>query len=652
MKFVAILWLVLTVNWAYAQTDDAKEYVSALVNKDISPEQACKDYPEILKNNPEEDQLIYLLSILSEISFYYDRSCAEQYEGELLQRVNQSGKPMPFRYYAQYKAHAYMGQAQYDSALAIVDSALALGHGEKYGLEASLNTIRGSIFYYQRQYKKSAEAFANSVKAAELAEDTMQYITALVNTGSAYNGLGYSHTALGYFEKAYEFSSQFESYQSLLIRNNLSALLIGLNYYDQAAKILEEMISDPELTAYPNHEARYLAYANAGSVCAQDPNLLSHCDSIVQLVTYAFEHTEHYKVVISSVLFELYYANYGVDRATEYFSSIKTELMSDTNTFVSDYDNVLYHVYKRNIDKLPFTDEEWMGLESAFFNADNARALERYYNLTARLLDYRGSFEQSSQYWYLTDSLAEVNQVEADSTRIQDFAAKYDLEVLSLEKEAAELELKNEKRISRLYQYGLFGALFSGVLIVLLLWSNMRKSAKKREILEERAQVIQKEKTVLEREKLQMQREMELDNRIISFSSFVMENGMRWYQRLKEITEKVKDTEVKKELLDIRHNLHLFLRANENTESNELLNVALKNQEGLIKDPEVATELNSTEKRVLALSAKGLSTKEIAELLGFSLAYINNIRSSIRKKLSIPPKTSIEDFVSTENLDR
>lgn len=652
MKGILSLWFVLACMFvAHPQTDDAEEYMKRFAKKEISGEQACKDYPELLAENGD-DQLVFLLSILSEITFYHDAECAAQYDAMVRRRVMSSGRPVHYRYYAQYKAHAFMGKGLYDSALAVVDTALSLDHEGRYGLEASLNTIRGSIFYYQRQYKNSANAFSKAVEAAQMSEDTAQYITALVNTGSAYNGLGYSHTALGYFEKAYEYSSHFDAYQDLLIRNNLSAILIGLNYYEQASDILEDMISDSELKDYPNHEARYLAYANAGSVCAEDSSLLSHCDSIFELVEYAYANTEHYRVVISSVQFELYHSYYGLDRAIEYFSSVRGEIMKDTGSFVSDYDNVLYHAFKSNIDKLPFSLEEWKALEPAFLATDNAHALERYYSLSARIMESRGDFASSTQYWRMTDSLAEINQMESDSTRIQDFAAKYDLEVLSLEKEAAELELQNEKRISRLFQMGLYGALALGMVIVLLLWLNMRKSARKREVLEERAQVIQKEKVVLEREKLQMQRELELDSRIISFSSFVMENGIRWYERLKKITEKVKDPEVKRELLDIRHNLHLFLKANENTESNELLNVALRNQENLIKDQDVATELNSTEKRVLALSAKGLSTKEIAELLGFSVAYINNIRSSIRKKLNIPPKTSIEDFIATEGLDR
>jgi DNA-binding CsgD family transcriptional regulator len=312
----------------------------------------------------------------------------------------------------------------------------------------------------------------------------------------------------------------------------------------------------------------------------------------------------------------------------------------------------LYRAYKDHIEKFPFSEEEWRNLEPAFLNADNAGVLERYYHLMARLIAHRKQFEESVRYWSLADSLAEVNQLEKDSTTIQDFAAKYELEILSLEKEVAQQELKNERRITKLYQLGLYGVVIFGVLIILLLASNMRKSAKKRKVLEERAEVIQKEKAVLEREKIQIQREMELDNRIISFSSFIMENGLAWYERLKRVTGKVKDTQVKKELLDIRHNLNLFLRANENSDANELLYVALKNQEGLISDNPVTSDLNSTEKRVLALSAKGLSTKEIAELLDFSVAYTNNIRSSIRKKLNIPPKTSIEDFIVTEGLDR
>ena len=648
---LSILLFTVSTTLSIAQTDDAKQYMERLANKEISGEQACEDYPQLLAQN-DNDQLVFLLSILSEITFYYDAECGARYDTLLRQRVKESGRPVHFRYYAQYKAHAFMSKAEYDSALAIVDSALSLDHEGRYGLEASLNTIRGSIFYYQREYKNSAEAFADAVEAAQLSTDTAQLITALVNTGSAYNGLGFNHTALGYFEKAYDYSSHFESYQDLLIRNNLSAILIGLNYYDQAAEILQSMIDDPALREYSNHEARFLAYANAGTVCAENSDLMTHCDSIFELVKYAYDNTEHYKVVISSVLFELYNAYYGIDRAVDYFESVRNELLADTNSFVSDYDNVLYSVFKDRIEKLPFTVSEWKNLEPFFESIDNHKALERYYSLSARLMKEQSEFELSTRYWSLADSLSILNDKESDSTRIQDFAAKYDLEMLSLEKEAAELELENEKRLTQLYQAGLYGALGLSVLIVVLLWLNMRKSARKRELLEEKAQVFQREKEILSREKLQIQRELELDSRIISFSSFVMENGMEWYERLKEITERVKDSEVKQELLDIRHNLHLFLKSNENSESNELLSMAMKNQEKLISHRDVSRELNSTEKRVLALSAKGFSTKDIAELLGFSVAYVNNIRSTIRRKLNIPPKTSIEDFIASEGLDR
>jgi hypothetical protein len=60
----------------------------------------------------------------------------------------------------------------------------------------------------------------------------------------------------------------------------------------------------------------------------------------------------------------------------------------------------------------------------------------------------------------------------------------------------------------------------------------------------------------------------------------------------------------------------------------------LVNEMGEIDFPKIAL-LSITEKRIFVLSINEYPTKEIAGLLGLTSQYVNNARSSIRKKMGI-----------------
>jgi len=68
-------------------------------------------------------------------------------------------------------------------------------------------------------------------------------------------------------------------------------------------------------------------------------------------------------------------------------------------------------------------------------------------------------------------------------------------------------------------------------------------------------------------------------------------------------------------------------------------------REDVARQRELGLELTKSEREVMRLMREGYSPQRIASILGCSLSRVYKARSGLRKKLDIPERTSLGDYL-------
>lgn len=222
-------------------------------------------------------------------------------------------------------------------------------------------------------------------------------------------------------------------------------------------------------------------------------------------------------------------------------------------------------------------------------------------------------------------------------------AMKYRWEFDALENKLRHTDLSEKLRLSKLFEkiekqkiniaereqekriYQAFTILL--ILISLLILYTIFKQRKNTNL---REQLLMQE---LENEKIlaeNLVRENDLNNRIVTLSKLIISKVDVVNKLLSGINESNFHSgikEVRTEFLSIQNAV--------SDAQPQLADKLLEDYSNIQQDfPDVVT-LSITEKRIFVLSINGYQTKEIAGLLGLTSQYVNNARTSVRKKLNI-----------------
>jgi DNA-binding CsgD family transcriptional regulator len=262
---------------------------------------------------------------------------------------------------------------------------------------------------------------------------------------------------------------------------------------------------------------------------------------------------------------------------------------------------------------------------------ENLRANGNHYRLMAKILKLKDDPEKA--YVSLKQSMEFENEYLNfhDSLTKADFTAKKELELLKNAQLENELELSNNKKISK-YTYGLFAAL-GLILILTALFFWMKQRIKQRELALANYQL-----SVQREEKSHIQKEKEMNERIINMSELVLSKSMEISKKLKTIK-----ADNPQELDSIRRDLEAMSRV-ENTARPQLADSKIKEQGDIFDHYPALKTLSLTEKRIFILSVDGYKSKDIAAIVGVTPQYIHNVRSKIRRILGIDNSTHWESF--------
>ncbi len=208
-------------------------------------------------------------------------------------------------------------------------------------------------------------------------------------------------------------------------------------------------------------------------------------------------------------------------------------------------------------------------------------------------------------------------------SRHADLAEKLRLRNLSDQIETGKKELDSQNKQTRIFK--IFTILFI-ILSLLILYVVYRE--RKLSVLREQLLVKELENKRLLAENLTT--ENELNNRIITLSKMIItkiESINKLLSSINEVNYHAAIKEVRSEFFNIQNAV--------SDAQPQLADKLLEDYSNIQIDfPEIAL-LSITEKRIFVLSINGYPTKEIAGLLGLTSQYINNARTSIRKKMGI-----------------
>lgn len=211
--------------------------------------------------------------------------------------------------------------------------------------------------------------------------------------------------------------------------------------------------------------------------------------------------------------------------------------------------------------------------------------------------------------------------------RHADLAEKLRLGNLLDQIESGKKELESQNKQTRIFKIFTILLIIVSLLILYLVYREKKLGLLREQLLVKK---LENEKLLSEN----IAKENELNNRIIMLSKLIITkvNSInRLLSSVNEVNYHAAIKEVRSEFLNIQNAV--------SDAQPQLADKLLEDFTDIQIDfPEIAL-LSITEKRIFVLSINEYPTKEIAGLLGLTSQYVNNARSSIRKKMGIEDHT-------------
>jgi len=261
--------------------------------------------------------------------------------------------------------------------------------------------------------------------------------------------------------------------------------------------------------------------------------------------------------------------------------------------------------------------------------AGGEKELQKDYNnaplyfLKAGLYQNKGDFKNA----YLISRFAldlknKFYEVERES-RHADLAEKMRLSNFLEQIESSKKQLESQNNQTKFFQVFTILLIFLSFLILYVVYRERKHGVLREQLL---VKELENERLLAE----SLSTENDLNNRIITLSKLIITKVDSINKLLMSINESnyhAAIKEVRSEFLNIQNAV--------SDAQPQLADKLLEDYSDIQVDfPEIA-QLSITEKRIFVLSVNGYPTKEIAGLLGLTSQYVNNARTSIRKKMGI-----------------
>jgi len=434
-----------------------------------------------------------------------------------------------------------------------------------------------------------------------------------------------------HFESSVNFYNAIELTDEADIKNlsvlyyNLASLYINMNYVEKASYYINLSIDLVGLDNFP-----FELYNNLGIIQRKTGNLDKAEETFQKLIKTATQSK-------NSVLLAKSYANYAnLKRELGQFDqALNSIALSDSICWALgiEFGLIINNINRSEVyfeqKRFALADEILKSNEKQVLSFNNQDITKEFYKLFYKVKDSLKDTNAANLYHRLY--IENKNQYSGDLPRsvIIEWELNREREKKSLQK--ATLELSLEKQTKEKY-------LIAFILTLFLMISTLFFIRRNQKI------ILQKQK--LELEKSKMKFDLEINSKellLYSLKEITVQNTKDWLKDELDLIMKELPTVHKNKLSALSRKLknqskEKFLEEFET----RFLGIYEEFYKKLIA---VAPNLTINELRICALIRLNFSTKEISQITNLHKGTIDNLRSSVRRKLKLDDKTVLKEYL-------
>lgn len=437
-----------------------------------------------------------------------------------------------------------------------------------------------------------------------------------VNMGYVMNRDQLYGAAQMYFEQALKVSKKLFPRNNVLL-NNLFSVMITEKNYDQAEAFWKENFTNYKLDLM-SYEGQLIAVNRA--FLSQNQKRWKEARSWIDSIKEIKNIQELKLNVIRLKLRQIDHENWQ-------FSNLLNEnrqfiFESYPYSFL-DLEDFMTKELKRNHGFLTIADIE--KLESTKTPPGNSEkmVLSSLNRIKAMCYENIGNYKLANEYNKKSLLLKwEFDEIE-NTLRHTDLSEKLRLSKMFQQIEDQKKNIQEREQEKRIYQAFTLLLILISLLILYTIFKQRKNNNLNEKLLK---QEIKNEKLSAET----LVRENDLNNRIVTLSKLIISKVDLINKLLSSINESNYNSSIK----DVRTEFLNIQNAVSDAQP-QLADTLLEDYTTIQIDFPDIVNLGITEKRIFVLSIHGYQTKEIAGLLGLTSQYVNNARTSIRKKLSV-----------------
>ncbi len=494
-------------------------------------------------------------------------------------------------------------------------------------LTLNFYNLLGQHHYLQQQYNLSAADFRTAYQWA-LKFNMPQEIERFANNcGALYYELKQNETAINYFLIAHDYLVQRKGVNPVL-NNNIAAILIFQNKYSEAENYF--LSCREELQSKNTSYQSYLIKLNYSQL------LIS-----MQRYYQAGKIMNEMKIdSIPNMFLDEYLVNQlNLIQATQpsnlqqFISSNKTHLYKFRFKILGQRNmNWVKSIY-HSPDLIQALDFKLKDLDSLGMGIQFENNASKFYQILAKQAMASGNNAQVQTY--LEKSYFHNNNFNriSDSLNVIDFQEK--IKHQKFLREFEKIKIVNDRQSKTIiYQNILFAVLFLFSIALITIYIFRNKLHKE----QNHVMKMELELKVKEAEKLKL--ENKLQSKINAISSLIIE-------RTNEISERLSQPKFKKdpEIIDIRKDLSALTHIDFQNDF-ELNLIKEKWNKPKVINLELFQELSKSQKDILILSVEGIKAKEISNMLNLSYSHVRNTRSQLLKMIN---EKGISDFTDLKS---
>lgn len=437
-----------------------------------------------------------------------------------------------------------------------------------------------------------------------------------INMGYIMNGDQLYGAAQMYFEQALKVSKKLFPRNNVLLNNLLSVMITEKNY-EQAEVFWKENFTNYNLDLQ-SYEGQLIAVNRA--FLFQNQNNWKQARIWINKLTNIKEIEVLKLNVIRLKLRQ-------EDKETGYYS----KLLNENRAFIfnaypysfMDLEDFIIREIKKNPQFLTIKDFETLEKTKTPPGISEKMALSFLNRIKAICYENIGDYKSANSCnMRAIEFRWEFDDIES-KLRHTDLSEKLRLSNMFQQIEDQKKNIQEREQEKRVYQAFTILLILISLLILYTIFKQRKNNNLSQKLLK---QELATEKITAEN----LVRENDLNNRIVTLSKLIISKVDVINKLLLGINENnfnVAMKEVRTEFLNIQNAV--------SDAQPQLADKLLEDYTTIQIDFPDIIHLSITEKRIFVLSINGYQTKEIAGLLGLTSQYINNARTSIRKKLSI-----------------